>query len=187
MEMKWLCQLAMSSLCVFIFVTYSNVSLLNFPPVFTSLLSFPTTPYGKQAVPQKSIVLRAQPSSSPTVPRLAYSISGTKGDLNSLWRTLRAVYHPRNVYVVHLDLGSPEAEREELFSRVKEDTVFAKVENVHVVAQADMVTYRGPTMVAYTLHSCAVLLKRSKDWDWFINLSPSDYPLVTQDGEFILK
>ncbi|KAK6132669.1 hypothetical protein DH2020_033585 [Rehmannia glutinosa] len=40
---------------------------------------------------------------------------------------------------------------------------------------------RGPTMVSNTLHACAILLKRHKDWDWFINLSASDYPLVTQD------
>ncbi|KAL9666510.1 hypothetical protein QQ045_000844 [Rhodiola kirilowii] len=44
-----------------------------------------------------------------------------------------------------------------------------------------MVTYRGPTMVANTLHACAILLKQNKEWDWFINLSASDYPLVTQD------
>ncbi|KAJ3668946.1 hypothetical protein LUZ60_010896 [Juncus effusus] len=36
-------------------------------------------------------------------------------------------------------------------------------------------------MVASTLHACAILLKESKDWDWFINLSASDYPLMTQD------
>ncbi|KAF3587878.1 hypothetical protein F2Q69_00031545 [Brassica cretica] len=41
--------------------------------------------------------------------------------------------------------------------------------------------FAGPTMVANTLHACAVLLKRSANWDWFINLSASDYPLVTQD------
>ncbi|KAI9093369.1 hypothetical protein K1719_027383 [Acacia pycnantha] len=48
-------------------------------------------------------------------------------------------------------------------------------------SRANMVTYRGPTMVSNTLHACAILLKRNKDWDWFINLSASDYPLVTQD------
>uniref|UniRef100_A0A453GE21 Uncharacterized protein n=1 Tax=Aegilops tauschii subsp. strangulata TaxID=200361 RepID=A0A453GE21_AEGTS len=31
--------------------------------------------------------------------------------------------------------------------------------------------YRGPTMVANTLHASAMLLRRSRDWDWFINLS----------------
>jgi hypothetical protein len=51
-----------------------------------------------------------------------------------------------------------------------------------MISKANMVTYKGPTMVANTLHACAILLKMGKDWDWFINLSASDYPLVTQDG-----
>jgi hypothetical protein len=38
-------------------------------------------------------------------------------------------------------------------------------------------------MVANTLHAAAILLREGADWDWFINLSSSDYPLVTQDGE----
>jgi hypothetical protein len=39
-------------------------------------------------------------------------------------------------------------------------------------------------MVANTLHAAAILLREGGDWDWFINLSASDYPLVTQDGKF---
>ncbi|GFS34649.1 core-2/I-branching beta-1,6-N-acetylglucosaminyltransferase family protein [Actinidia rufa] len=85
------------------------------------------------------------------------------------------------IYVIHLDLESPAEERLELASRVEKDPIFAKVGNVFMITKANMVTYRGPTMVANTLHACAILLKRSKDWDWFINLSASDYPLVTQD------
>ncbi|XP_071689094.1 beta-glucuronosyltransferase GlcAT14A-like [Rutidosis leptorrhynchoides] len=118
------------------------------------------------------------------VPRFAYLISGSKGDLNKLWRTLRALYHPWNYYVLHLDLESSLEERMELASRVENDPIFATVGNditVYVIPKANMVTYRGPTMVANTLHACAILLKKYKDWDWFINLSASDYPLVTQD------
>jgi len=37
-------------------------------------------------------------------------------------------------------------------------------------------------MIACTLQAIAILLKESSEWDWFINLSASDYPLVTQDG-----
>ena len=99
---------------------------------------------------------------------------------------LRALYHPRNQYVVHLDLESPAEERLELAKRVREDPVFSDVGNVYMITKANLVTYRGPTMVANTLHACAILLKLSKDWDWFINLSASDYPLVTQDGIHIL-
>jgi hypothetical protein len=65
---------------------------------------------------------------------------------------------------------------------VEKHPIFSKVGNVYMISKANMVTYRGPSMVSNTLHACAILLKRSKDWDWFINLSASDYPLVTQDG-----
>uniref|UniRef100_A0A165Z2A4 Uncharacterized protein n=1 Tax=Daucus carota subsp. sativus TaxID=79200 RepID=A0A165Z2A4_DAUCS len=124
---------------------------------------------------------QSPPPPSPRIPRFAYLISGSRGDLEKLWRTLQSLYHPLNHYVLHLDLESPAEERLELASRVEKEPMFATVGNVFMITKANMVTYRGPTMVANTLHACAILLKRTKDWDWFINLSASDYPLVTQD------
>jgi hypothetical protein len=121
-------------------------------------------------------------STSSEVPRLAYLISGTKGDSLRMMRTLQAVYHPRNQYVLHLDLEAPPKERLELAMSVKSDQTFREVENVRVMSQSNLVTYKGPTMIACTLQAVAILLKESLDWDWFINLSASDYPLVTQDG-----
>ncbi|XP_039026664.1 beta-glucuronosyltransferase GlcAT14A-like [Hibiscus syriacus] len=120
-------------------------------------------------------------SSSIEAPRLAYLISGTKGDSNRMMRTLQAVFHPRNQYVLHLDLEAPPRERLELANAVKNDPTFAEVKNVRVMAQSNLVTYKGPTMIASTLQAIAILLKESLEWDWFLNLSASDYPLVTQD------
>ncbi|KAK9149981.1 hypothetical protein Syun_008290 [Stephania yunnanensis] len=114
-------------------------------------------------------------------PRIAYLISGTKGDSQRMRRTLQAVYHPRNQYILHLDLEAPPRERIELATSIKSDPTFLEVDNVRVMAQSNLVTYRGPTMIACTLQAVAILLKESADWDWFINLSASDYPLVTQD------
>ncbi|XP_010278355.1 PREDICTED: beta-glucuronosyltransferase GlcAT14A-like [Nelumbo nucifera] len=114
-------------------------------------------------------------------PRIAYLISGTKGDTRRMRRTLQAVYHPRNQYILHLDLEAPPRERIELTTTIKIDPTFRQVENVRVMAQSNLVTYRGPTMIASTLQAVAIMLKESIDWDWFINLSASDYPLVTQD------
>ncbi|OIW08391.1 hypothetical protein TanjilG_03067 [Lupinus angustifolius] len=114
-------------------------------------------------------------------PRFAYLISGTKGDSHRMMRTLEAVYHPRNQYILHLDLEAPPRERLELANAVKADPIFHKVENVRVMSQSNLVTYKGPTMIACTLQAIAILLKESTEWDWFINLSASDYPLVTQD------
>ncbi|XP_052159363.1 beta-glucuronosyltransferase GlcAT14A-like [Oryza glaberrima] len=115
------------------------------------------------------------------VPRIAYLVSGSAGDGAALRRTLRALYHPSNMYVVHLDLEAPATERAELAAAVRADPVYSRFRNVKVVTRANLVTYRGPTMVANTLHAAAILLREGGEWDWFINLSASDYPLVTQD------
>ncbi|KAL8167550.1 hypothetical protein V2J09_009049 [Rumex salicifolius] len=114
-------------------------------------------------------------------PRLAYLISGTKGDSHRMMRVLQAVYHPRNQYILHLDLEAPPRERIDLTLTVKGDPTFREVENVRVMAKSNLVTYKGPTMIASTLQAISILLKESSDWDWFINLSASDYPLMTQD------
>uniref|UniRef100_A0A2N9EJ63 Uncharacterized protein n=1 Tax=Fagus sylvatica TaxID=28930 RepID=A0A2N9EJ63_FAGSY len=126
--------------------------------------------------------LETYEESKTEAPRLAYLISGTKGDSHRMMRTLQAVYHPRNQYVLHLDLEAPPRERLELTISVKADPTFREVENVRVMSQSNLVTYKGPTMIACTLQAIAILLRESSEWDWFINLSASDYPLVTQDG-----
>ncbi|PIN23873.1 hypothetical protein CDL12_03384 [Handroanthus impetiginosus] len=39
----------------------------------------------------------------------------------------------------------------------------------------------GASGLAAVLHAAALLLRLSEDWDWFVPLSTSDYPLWTQD------
>ncbi|GAV68342.1 Branch domain-containing protein [Cephalotus follicularis] len=126
-------------------------------------------------------ILETKAISEDPVPRLAYLISGSMGDGDSLKRTLKALYHPRNQYAVHLDLEAAVEERMELARFVSSEPVFKEVGNVRMVLRANLVTYRGPTMVSNTLHGAAILLREGGEWDWFINLSASDYPLVTQD------
>ncbi|XP_020680525.2 beta-glucuronosyltransferase GlcAT14A [Dendrobium catenatum] len=180
MEKKWALPLFLISFFAVFLVTSLNMGLLSSVSTIDSVLSFLPSKFSGD---RSAIVLESKLSPAPAtnVPRLAYLISGSKGNLNQLWRTLHALYHPHNLYVVHLDLESSVAERRELVARVANHSLFAKVENVHVIKKANMVTYRGPTMMATTLHACAILLKKKKHWDWFINLSASDYPLVTHD------
>ncbi|XP_061337094.1 beta-glucuronosyltransferase GlcAT14A-like isoform X2 [Gastrolobium bilobum] len=184
MEKKWLFPLILSSAaCMLILATSFNVSIVSSIHSINSFFFLPSHVHINQTarVFVENKISPAPSPARPAIPRFAYLISGSKGDLEKLWRTLFALYHPLNLYVVHLDLESPLEERLELASRIEGHAVFNKVGNVFVITKANMVTYRGPTMVANTLHACAILLKKSKDWDWFINLSASDYPLVTQD------
>lgn len=81
---------------------------------------------------------------------------------------------------MHLDLDASDDERLELAKYVKSQSFH----NVMVVGKPNLVTSKGPTMIASTLHAVAILLKRANDWDWFINLSASDYPLLPQDDNF---
>ena len=101
-------------------------------------------------------------------------------------RLVKALYHPRNHYVLHLDLDASPEERIELAMFAKLDPTLAMSANVYVIGKANLITYMGPSMTASTLHAAAILLRKSRDWDWFINLSASDYPLVTQDGMLCL-
>ncbi|KAL8171889.1 hypothetical protein V2J09_023693 [Rumex salicifolius] len=184
MEKRWAFPLVISSLvCVILLATSFNMGIFSSLQALHSIFwrSVSTTNQRSPVFVEFNMSQNPPPPSPPPLPRFAYLVSGSKGDLEKLWRTLHSLYHPRNKYVVHLDLESPLEERLELASRVEKDPMFANVGNVYMITKANMVTYRGPTMVSNTLHACAILLKQSEEWDWFINLSASDYPLVTQD------
>lgn len=120
-------------------------------------------------------------------PVFAYLISGTGGQNKRIIRLLRSIYHPRNYYLVQLDAGSREEERIELGNYVKNEPIFRNYGNVFVLGKASAVERSGSSVVAATLHGAAVLLKFCENWDWFINLSSLDYPLVTQDGMYYLN
>ncbi|KAL8167336.1 hypothetical protein V2J09_008835 [Rumex salicifolius] len=183
MEKRWAFPLVISSLlCIFVFATCLNMGILSSLQTINAIFkSSASTNQTNSIVIELNMSKPIPPPITPPLPRFAYLISGSKGDQHRLWRTLQSLYHPRNQYVVHLDLESPLVERLELAMRIEKDDVFSKVGNVYMISKANIVTYRGPTMVSNTLHACAILLRRSRDWDWFINLSASDYPLVTQD------
>lgn len=171
---KWVLPLIFSlsiSCCIIVFSLFTANPFQQRPNIKDEVPIF---------VESKLHVAQTQPFSR--IPRLAYLISGSSGDAGSLKRTLMALYHPLNQYVVHLDLEASAEERLELAIFVKNQALFVEVGNVRVIERSNLVTYRGPTMVTNTLHAAAILLKEGGDWDWFINLSASDYPLITQDG-----
>lgn len=114
-------------------------------------------------------------------------LKGTKGDGESLIRLLYSLYHPQNRYLLHLDSKATDKEWSDL-ARVRENGFFDRVGNVDILRERNDVTYRGISMLANYLHGAAWFLANAKfEWDWFINLSASDYPLVTPDGMISFK
>ncbi|KAL9233787.1 hypothetical protein vseg_008737 [Gypsophila vaccaria] len=172
--------LTISTLVVLLVTNLSGAT-----PLYSSILRTSDKPSSSSSsdifVELKLHPVAVASSPLPAPPRLAYLISGSAGDGQMLGRTLLALYHPRNQYVVHLDLEASVDERSELETFVDGHETFREFGNVRMIKKANLVTYRGPTMVANTLHAAAILLKHAGHWDWFINLSATDYPLVTQD------
>ncbi|KAL3027789.1 hypothetical protein AAZX31_03G075200, partial [Glycine max] len=84
--------------------------------------------------------------------------------------------------LLHLNLEASNAERLVLAKYVKSQTMFTAFGNVLVVGKPDLVTYKGPTIIASTLHGIALSLKKAPHWDWLINLNASDYPLLSHDN-----
>ncbi|TQD86909.1 hypothetical protein C1H46_027526 [Malus baccata] len=176
-ELKWIFPLAIGSIVSLFLLFLTTLTWSGGTPLLPFYRSFSIS----SSVFIESKLHPIPVSSLPPPPRFAYFISGSIGDGNMLKRTLQALYHPHNRYVVHLDLESPPKERTDLQNYVSTHPVFIRFGNVKMISKANLVTYRGPTMVANTLHAAAILLREGGDWDWFINLSASDYPLVTQD------
>lgn len=119
-------------------------------------------------------------------PRLAYLISGAgPGDGLRIRRLLRAFYHPWNYYLVGV---AGEEDRADLEAFVRGQEALRRYGNVRVATAGEWaaVTRRGPTELAATLHAAALLLREFDGWSWFINLSASDYPLMSQDGKIQL-
>ncbi|KAG8380261.1 hypothetical protein BUALT_Bualt07G0174800 [Buddleja alternifolia] len=114
-------------------------------------------------------------------PVLAYWILGSKGENKRIMRLVKAIYHPRNQYLLQLDSSSPDHERVELAILVHSHKILGEFGNVDVVGKSYGVNQMGASGLAAVLHAAALLMRISADWDWFIPLSTSDYPLSTQD------
>ncbi|CAN4090981.1 unnamed protein product [Withania somnifera] len=117
----------------------------------------------------------------PAPPSIAYLICGSNKDTSRIIRLLFAVYHPRNQYLIHLDKKDSQYEREHLALYVESVPLFKAAQNVNFIGKADFVYPIGSSGLSATLHGASILLRVSHHWDWFINLSVDDYPLVTQD------
>ncbi|KAK6128349.1 hypothetical protein DH2020_037909 [Rehmannia glutinosa] len=183
MERKWIFPVAIGSVFSLFLLFLATLTSPDGTPLLSLTGYYSTSSSAGAASVFVESKLKPLPVSNlpQSPPRFAYLISGSAGDGGMLRRTLEALYHPNNQYVVHLDAESSAEERLDLFNYVNTHFVFRRFENVRMITKANLVTYRGPTMVANTLHAAAILLKEGGDWDWFINLSASDYPLVTQD------
>lgn len=112
-----------------------------------------------------------------SLPRLGYIITSSQGRLHGLVSLLAAIYHPSNAYAIHIDSKIPENEEEIIEREIK-----AKMPANVVWLRSAAVTWGGVSMLLVTLRGLATLQKTLGDhWDFYINLSASDMPLLPQE------
>lgn len=108
---------------------------------------------------------------------IAYFIQIAESTAGHLPRLLKRLYHERNSYAIHFDSKMHSSLVKNITSSIFEENPEYE-ENVHIM-EPELITYRGISMVLNTINAMSLLLKKDKKWDYFINLSGSDYPTVT--------
>lgn len=112
------------------------------------------------------------------IARIAFFIQVSESNLRLLSRLLIVMWHPRNFYLIHFDRKIANETRQQFCRTVEKDELLS--DNVHFL-EPDVITYKGVSMLLNTLAAIEFLLDLSAEWDYFINLSGSDYPLVNTD------
>ncbi|CAN1246142.1 Beta-glucuronosyltransferase GlcAT14B [Linum grandiflorum] len=141
----------------FILITLLYSSFLLYFPSPPSRPTATSSPPRAAAVANTHLLLHR-----PYPVRFAYLISASRGDFKKLSRLIKALYHPANYYLIHLDSDAPPPEHRLLSEFISGEEVFRGIGNVWVVEKPNLVTYRGPTMLATTLHAIAILLKKKQ-------------------------
>ncbi len=88
-------------------------------------------------------------------------------------RLFRAIYHPANYYLIHVDKKAAVGLQAEIRD------FLASFSNAQLL-ESQNVVWGGYSMVDVELRGIKELLKISAEWDFFINLSGQDFPLKAQ-------
>jgi len=137
----------------------------------------PTVTFVKDAFNCKQFVARRRYATSPVNREeaefpIAFSILMFK-DVEQFERLLRAVYRPQNLYCIHVDNKS----NDDIHAAVR--MIARCFENIFVVDQPYAVRWGTFSVLEPELACMRLLLKRSKKWKYFINLTGQEFPLKT--------
>jgi hypothetical protein len=88
-------------------------------------------------------------------------------------RLFKALYHPENHYLIHLDKKTGISTYEDI------EDFLTDFPNTYILESVNVV-WGGYSMIQAELNGIKYLLNLNIKWDFFINLSGQDYPLKSQ-------
>lgn len=109
---------------------------------------------------------------------IAFFIQVSDMTVGHLPRLLARIYHTENAYAIHIDRKVDESLAADTMASIFRAHPGYK-RNVFVMP-SELITYRGVSMVLNTINAMQTLLRNHAHWDYFVNLSGADYPLVSQ-------
>ena len=109
--------------------------------------------------------------------RLAYSISGYKLPNQFRWLLL-ALWHPDDVFAVHVDAKTPPLIYNEM--RLVAQEISADINNI-IFIEREPITWMGIGLVHAEIRAINAILHHDRNFDYLINLSMQDYPLKQRD------
>lgn len=104
---------------------------------------------------------------------IAYFLQIANSTMPLLPRLLNRLHHAGNVYAIHFDRKISSGDVMTMTNAIRAEGRYA---NVHIMS-SELITYRGVSMLLNTINAMRLLLDVGH-WDYFINLSGADYPLL---------
>ena len=124
--------------------------------------------------------------------KIAFFIRG-HDNVDQTMRLIRRIYSKHHLYLVHYDKNAKEEDREELFNSLHnefgiadridndaddEDDNVKKSKNVYLLRPRD-VDYMGFNLLFLDIAAIRTFVNFKIEWDYFINLSATEYPLIS--------
>ncbi len=119
----------------------------------------------------------------PREANIAYFIQVSESTITLLPRLLKVLWHEKNLYVLHFDKKIPKWQRDYSTRSLLKS---AKGKKNIVIMPSEVITYRGISMVINSMNAMQTAKDASTSWDFFINLSGSDYPLISPANQRVL-
>lgn len=111
---------------------------------------------------------------------IAYFVQVGADAVNLLPRLFARIHHLNNVYIVHIDAKVERSSRDWIEGLILANETYRR--NMYMLP-SEMVTYKGISMVTNTLSAMTLALEKHSGWDYFINLSGADYPLISPEDQ----
>eukprot|EP01023_Acetabularia_acetabulum_P054713 TRINITY_DN6203_c0_g1_i6.p1 TRINITY_DN6203_c0_g1~~TRINITY_DN6203_c0_g1_i6.p1 ORF type:complete len:386 (+),score=27.24 TRINITY_DN6203_c0_g1_i6:180-1337(+) len=140
----------------------------------TTYLLIQSIPYFKK---QHNIIKNLPIDYNQQIAKIAYFITISVGEKEKVVNLLNKIIEAKNIYILHMDKKMAKNETDQIFKNV--NNLNATYQNIYVLPQYST-SYLGIAYVDVDLTAMAYALSVSMHWTHYINLSPSDYPLLTQ-------